>query len=159
MNAHEEPQPERQHLLRRRALARLRAATTYWLSTTRPDGRPHAMPVWGVWVDGAFWFGTAGQKVRNLAHQPYAIVHLESGDDVAIIEGRVERLESSAVAPSAVVAAFREKYVDGENGEPFDVAGELPADAALYRLRPAVGHAWLEGAFVETQTRWRFDAD
>ena len=24
----------------------------------------------------------------------------------------------------------------------------------MYALRPSVGHAWLEGAFVETQTRW-----
>ena len=52
--------------LRARALARLRAAMSYWIATTRPDGRPHAAPVWGVWLDDALWFGTMGQKVRNL---------------------------------------------------------------------------------------------
>jgi hypothetical protein len=141
--------------MRERALSRLRAAMSYWLATTRPDGRPHAMPVWGVLLDDAFWFGTAGQKVHNLRHQPYAIVHHESADDVAILEGRVERLPL-ADAPDAVVAAFRDKYVDPESGEPFELtgAGESPADAWLYALRIEVGHAWLEGAFLETQTRW-----
>ena len=97
--------------MRERALSRLRAATSYWLATTRPDGRPHSMPVWGVLVGDEFWFGTAGQKVRNLRHQPYAIVHHESADDVAIIEGVVERRPFED-APDAVVAAFRDKYVN-----------------------------------------------
>ncbi len=144
--------------IRERAIARLRAALTYWLATTRPDGRPHSMPVWGVWVDDALWFGTGGQKIRNLAHEPYAVAHVESGEDVAIVEGPVERLPF-AEAPAAVVAAYGAKYVDPTTGEPFplDGAGEQPGDAALYVLRPRIGHAWLEGAFVETQTRWTFE--
>ncbi len=141
-----------------RAITRLRSATVYWIATTRPDGRPHAMPVWGVWVDGALWFGTAGQKVLNLRHEPYAIAHLESGEDVAIVEGPVEQMPL-AQAPEPVVAAFRDKYVNPETGEPFELtSGESPPGAALYVLRPLVGHAWLEGAFVETQTRWTADA-
>ena len=144
--------------IRERAIARLRAAMTYWIATTRPDGRPHSMPVWGVWVDGALWFGAGGQKIRNLAHQPWTIAHLESGEDVAIIEGPVERLKL-AETPAAVSAAYGAKYVDPESGEPFVLVsvGEYDPDAALYVLRPRIGHAWLEGAFVETQTRWTFE--
>ena len=140
---------------RERAISRLRASLIYWIATTRPDGRPHSMPVWGVWVDGALWFGTYGQKVRNLAHEPYAVAHVESGEDVAIVEGPVERL-AFPDAPAAVAAAFREKYVDPTTGEPFqlEAAVESGEDAALYVLRPDVGHAWVEGAYLETQTRW-----
>ena len=140
---------------RERAISRLRASLIYWIATTRPDGRPHSMPVWGVWVDGALWFGTYGQKVRNLAHEPYAVAHVESGEDVAIVEGPVERL-AFPDAPTAVAAAFREKYVDPTTGEPFqlEAAVESGGDAALYVLRPDVGHAWVEGAYLETQTRW-----
>ena len=140
---------------RERAISRLRASLIYWIATTRPDGRPHSMPVWGVWVDGALWFGTYGQKVRNLAHEPYAVAHVESGEDVAIVEGPVERL-TFPDAPAAVAAAFREKYVDPTTGEPFqlEAAVESGEDAALYVLRPDVGHAWVEGAYPETQTRW-----
>ena len=140
---------------RERAISRLRASLIYWIATTRPDGRPHSMPVWGVWVDGALWFGTYGQKVRNLAHEPYAVAHVESGEDVAIVEGPVERL-AFPDAPTTVAAAFREKYVDPTTGEPFqlEAAVESGEDAALYVLRPDVGHAWVEGAYLETQTRW-----
>jgi len=44
----------------------LAKSRTYWISTARSDGRPHTMPVWGAWVEGAFWFGTGEgtQKAR-----------------------------------------------------------------------------------------------
>ena len=48
--------------LRERAVSRLRAAMVYWLATTRPDGRPHAMPVWGVLLGEVLWFGTMGRR-------------------------------------------------------------------------------------------------
>ncbi len=54
--------------MKERALSRLRAAMSYWLATTRPDGRPHSMPVYGVVIGNEFWFGTMGQKSRNLRH-------------------------------------------------------------------------------------------
>ena len=82
-------------------------------------------------------------------------MHHESADDVAIVEGIVERL-AIADAPKGVVDAFREKYIDPQTGQPFDLLGVQPLDvkAWLYVLRIKVGHAWLEGAFLETQTRW-----
>ncbi len=36
---------------------RLEQARNYWVATTRPDGRPHVVPVWGLWIDNAFYFG------------------------------------------------------------------------------------------------------
>ena len=44
------------------ALERLQPARNYWLATTRPDGRPHVMPVWGVWVENRFYFSTGSQS-------------------------------------------------------------------------------------------------
>src|SRR6187551_2927002 len=42
------------------------------LSTTRPDGRPHAMKLGAIWVDGNVYFqtGTTSQKARNLRSNP-----------------------------------------------------------------------------------------
>src|SRR5439155_12821608 len=40
------------------AAARLESARNYWVATTRPDGRPHTMPVWGLWLDDAVVFST-----------------------------------------------------------------------------------------------------
>ena len=133
---------------------RLRNASSYWLSTTRADGRPHARPVWGLWLDGAVWFGTGQQSVkgRNLARDPRAVVHLESGDDVVILEGVVEKITDRELA-GRVTAAYSEKY-----SMPVDEIGfddpESDTGGALYRLKPDVVHAWLEGLFVESQSRW-----
>ena len=48
-------------------------AQLYWIITVRADGRPHAVPLVGVWHDGAFAFCTGGeeQKQRNLDVNPH----------------------------------------------------------------------------------------
>ncbi|MGZ8666115.1 MAG: pyridoxamine 5'-phosphate oxidase family protein, partial [Solirubrobacterales bacterium] len=71
----------------------LRDSRNYWLCTTRADRRPHAKPVWGVWLEGAAIFSTGARSLsaRNIARYPEAVVHLDSGDRVAILEGRIER--------------------------------------------------------------------
>src|SRR3712207_9206562 len=71
------------------ALERLENARNYWFSTTRPDGRPHAMPAWAAWVDGVLYFegSPMTRRARNIAANPALSVHLESGDEVVIREG------------------------------------------------------------------------
>lgn len=69
---------------------RLRDSLHYWLSTTRHDARPHVVPRWGVWLDGRFWYDGSPETVhvRNLAVHPECVVHLESGSEAIIVEGR-----------------------------------------------------------------------
>jgi Pyridoxamine 5'-phosphate oxidase len=62
-------------------------ARHYWIATTRPDGRPHCRPVWGVWLPDGFWFSTGSLARHNLLTNPQITVHLESGDQVVIVEG------------------------------------------------------------------------
>ncbi len=59
------------------------AARDYWVATVHPDGRPHLTPVWGLWVDGAFYFGSGPQtrKARNLAENPSVAVHTVGEDE------------------------------------------------------------------------------
>lgn len=68
---------------------RLVAAQHYWLASVRPDGRPHTVPRWGVWLDGRFWYDGAATTVhaRNLVTNPACSLHLESGTDVVVVEG------------------------------------------------------------------------
>ena len=49
---------------------------TYWLATMRDDGRPHVMPIIGMWMDGALYFvsGERTRKARNLAREPRCTV-------------------------------------------------------------------------------------
>src|SRR5580704_1825111 len=44
-------------------------AELYWLSTVRPDGRPHVTPLLGIWLEGALYFctGPEERKAKNLA--------------------------------------------------------------------------------------------
>ena len=131
----------------------LSKARNYWISTTRPDGRPHAVPVWGVWREGAFFFGTGkrSQKERNLKNNPWLVVHLESDDEVIIIEGRVER-----VADPDLFANIAEVYSAKYDWSPLDgLEGDLPEDP-YYRLKPEIAFAWSEAEFPETATRYLF---
>src|SRR5580698_3484063 len=77
------------------AETRLAKSRSYWICTARPDGRPHSIPVWGFWIDGALYFGTGrdSRKSRNLAHNPAISIHLDSGDDVVILEGRATEVD------------------------------------------------------------------
>lgn len=68
---------------------RLVASKNYWLATVRPDGTPHSVPRWGVWVDGRFYYDGAPttRHVRNVDKNPACTLTLESGTEVVIVEG------------------------------------------------------------------------
>jgi PPOX class probable F420-dependent enzyme len=127
-------------------------ARNYWIGTVRPDGRPHATPVWGVWVDETFYFGMGPRsvKARNLAANPALVVHLESGDDVVVLEGVAERLtEIDPALFERIAGEYAAKY-DGFRPEP--PTPETPFVA----LRCRVAFGWLERDFVRSATRWGF---
>ncbi len=132
---------------------RLAAARNYWIATTRPDGRPHVAPVWGAWLDDALYFGTerASVKARNLATNPALALHLESGDDVVILECVAAILPDPLAIPG-LDAAFRAKYGMGAADAGTDAPG---AEPLWYAASPHIAFAWLESDFVTTATRWR----
>jgi hypothetical protein len=78
---------------------RMSVARNYWLATVRPDGRPHSVPVWGVWVEDSLHFGggRSTRKARNLAANPNVVAHSESGEDVVILEGVAEEVTDPAL--------------------------------------------------------------
>lgn len=124
-------------------------ARNYWIGTTRDDGRPHAAPVWGLWLGSALLFSTdpTSMKGRNMAARPEIVVHLESGDDTVILEGAVEKM-TDAAALAQFVDVYENKYgfrVDTSN-----------ANFGVYRLRPHVALTWREQSFPESATRWEF---
>jgi len=83
------------------AREQLERAKAYWLSTVRPDGRPHVTTIAAVWVDGALHF-TTGQtecKAKNLAHNANCVVTTGTsafdGLDV-VVEGEAVRVTDEA---------------------------------------------------------------
>ena len=74
--------------------ARLVGAMRYWLATVRADGRPHVVPLDGIWLDDQWFFGGSAETVkhRNLSANPAAVVHLDDAEHTVIVEGRCEEI-------------------------------------------------------------------
>ena len=122
---------------------RLAASRHYWVATASPDGRPHSVPLWGVWVDGAVCFGGGETRwSRNLRANPKVAVHLEKGDDVVILEGDIDRVESpDDPLVARVQAAYKAKY-------------KMPHPPPFWVLRPKKAFAWHKD--LRTATRFQF---
>lgn len=143
--------PRTQFLPFSHAEERLTKSRNYWICTSRPDGRPHSIPVWGFWLDGALYFGTAraSRKARNLAQNDAVSIHLESGDDVVILEGTAVEVDLSDKSKTQPIdAASRAKYKMPLIATP---------ETVLYSVRPRVVLAWTENNFPNNATRWEFD--
>jgi len=142
--------PRLQYLPFSHAEERLTHSRNYWICTARPDGRPHSIPVWGFWVEGAFYFGTsrASRKARNLAQNAAVSIHLDSGDDVVILEGSA--VEVDLADPSTV------QPLDNASRAKYKMPLMVTPDVVLYRVRPRVVLAWTEKDFPNNATRWEF---
>lgn len=136
--------------------ARLVASTSYWLATVRPDGRPHVVPRWGVWLDGRFWYDGAPTTVhaRNLAVNPACSLNLENGTEAVIVEGESLPARAPAETLGARISAAFVKYHDLGYSPAADAwAGE--AAGGLRVLTPRRALAWF--AFPTDATRFQFD--
>ncbi len=126
---------------------RFRSDRFFWVSTTSPDGRPHARPVWGVWVDEQFHCG-GGERtrwVRNLDENSAISVHTEDAEKVVILEGDAVKLTDETTDREyldRIDAAYESKY-GVEHGTP------------VFAVRPERALAWSD--YPNDATRWRFD--
>ena len=131
-------------------------STEYWLATTRPDGRPHVVPRWGVWLDDRFWYdgSPATRHARNLASNTACALHLESGTTVTIVEGTSQ--------PSEPIGGDLGERLAAEYGRKYERLGYAPAadawsaeDAGGMRvLTPEKAIAWTQ--FPTDMTRYVF---
>lgn len=134
------------------AVERLTASHNYWVSTARPDGRPHVAPVWGVWLDGTFVFSTAAgsRKARNLAANASCVVCNERADEAVIVEG-----VATEARDGELLAQFRRAYKEKYDWPMDDVT------EGIYAVRPRVVFGFIEHAdqFTKTATRWAFEEE
>lgn len=133
---------------------RLADNRNYYIATVRPDGRPHVMPVWGVWLDNRLFFSTGvdSRKHRNLAANPQCVITTEDATEPVIVEGSAAILTERA-ALKRFGAAYKKKYhwnMESEGGG--DPGG-------LFIVTPTTVFAFIEAAdkFGTAATRWRFD--
>ena len=130
------------------AQRRLTGSRNYWLITVRPDGRPHAMLVWGLWLDRAFYFSTGGtsRKARNLRRNPRCVVGSERADQAVIVEGVAKQVTNEQVL-ARLARPYHAKY------KPWKLDPEL---GPVYAVRPRVAFGMHEKRFASAATRWRF---
>ncbi len=136
--------------------ARLIEARHYWLATVRPDGRPHVVPRWGVWIDGALHYDGSPETVhaRNAEANPACTLTLGDGADAITIDGRSAASEPVAgVLGDRLAAAIGAKYgADGYRPEPDAWSG--PDAGGLRLFTPTKALAWFD--FPNDLTRFRF---
>ena len=92
---------------------RLRSDEMIWLTSVRPDGRPHSIPVWFLWESATLLIFSKPntQKIRNLQRNPHITLALDGtkqGVDVVIVEGEAELL--SEPSRNMTVPAYFSKY-------------------------------------------------
>jgi len=127
---------------------RLATAKNYWICTASTDGVPHAVPVWAAFVNDTVFFGAGPRSQRNLLVNPAITVHLESGDEVVIAQGVVERIEYPDPALSkAIDDQYAEKYDWRPSAESDDPVGQ-----GSFALLPERILAWT--SFPADCTRW-----
>jgi nitroimidazol reductase NimA-like FMN-containing flavoprotein (pyridoxamine 5'-phosphate oxidase superfamily) len=142
------------------AYEQLEQAQVYWLSTVRPDGRPHVTPLIAAWLDGALYFctGPAERKAKNLAQNPHVVVTTGS----SAMQGLDVVLEGEAVPfhDEPTLQRLADLIATKYNGFwTFTVQdGAFYGDggrAVVYAVAPSTVFGFAKGDTF-SQTRWRF---
>jgi len=126
---------------------RLKRSHNYWISTVRPDGSPHTMVIWGLWMDGKFCFSTGAKsrKGTNLAKNPRCTIGTEHAEQAVIVEGTAKPSKDSSLLKQFVKLYYKKyKWDMSEFDEP------------VYVMTPTVAFGLYEKNFQGSATRWQF---
>jgi nitroimidazol reductase NimA-like FMN-containing flavoprotein (pyridoxamine 5'-phosphate oxidase superfamily) len=145
------------------AVRQLEKAEIFWLSTVRPDGRPHVTPLLALWLDDALYFSTGAdeRKAKNVAHNTHCILttghnHLnEEGLDL-VVEGDAVRVTDEAHL-RRVADLYEAKYGPDWHYDVRDgmIVGLRDNVALVFAVAPTAAFGFGKGA-VFSQTRWEY---
>ena len=139
------------------ARARLDAARNLWLVTVSGRGRPHSLPVWGVWADDEHRFGFScapgSRKARNLADNPRCVVTTESTVECLSLEG-----EANRVTNDERLAFWIARYLAKYRALAPDLSEEFLRSNLIFEVTPERAFAIIEreDEFANRATRWTF---
>lgn len=140
----------------------LEDAEIFWLSTVRPDGRPHVTPLIAIWLDESPWFvtGPGERKAANLESNPQVVLTtgcnaLNEGLDLVVEGGAVPVTERDTL--KRVADTFAAKYPDPFkfNVGDFDGGG---GEALVFRIEATKVFAFRHLP-TSSQTRWLFQGE
>ncbi len=139
------------------AAERLVANRNFWVVTVAADGRPHALPVWGVWDDGeqrfAFSCSPRARKARNLAANPQAAVRTDDTVECLSVEGR-----AGPVRDEARQAQWIDRYLAKYRPISPDISADFLREHLMLEFVPDRAFAIVEREeeFSTRATRWVF---
>jgi nitroimidazol reductase NimA-like FMN-containing flavoprotein (pyridoxamine 5'-phosphate oxidase superfamily) len=137
-------------------------AGVYWLSTVRPDARPHVTPVAAVWMDGSLYFATGPdeRKARNLERNTHCVIttgcnRFDEGLDV-VVEGDAVRIEDENIL-GRLADRFESKYkgVFGFKVHDSAFVHDEGGVALVFEVAPVKAFSYLR-AEDGSATRYRF---
>jgi nitroimidazol reductase NimA-like FMN-containing flavoprotein (pyridoxamine 5'-phosphate oxidase superfamily) len=126
---------------------KMKACRTFWLTTIYSgQGRSHVMPIWGVWLDDAFFFSTGrtSRKGQNLVVNPACTVTNDRGEEAVIVEGLATEVKDSA-SLERIATAYKKKY----KMDPRSMA------EPIFRVDPRRVFGFVEKTFNRSATRWK----
>jgi len=113
---------------------------TWFLGTVRPDGRPHAAGIGGLWHEDELYFTSSpnARKAKDLGANPAATLSVRLPTIDLVFEGRVERVTDAATLET-VAARYRDggwpAQVEGDAlTAPFSAPSAGPPPWNVYRL-------------------------
>jgi nitroimidazol reductase NimA-like FMN-containing flavoprotein (pyridoxamine 5'-phosphate oxidase superfamily) len=140
------------------AAERLVANRNFWVVTVSGDGRPHALPVWGVWDEDerrfAFSSSPRARKVRNLAANPGVVIMTESTVECLSVEGQA-RLVDHEARREEWIARYLSKYRLLSDG----LTADFLRAHVMVEFVPERAFAIIESEeeFSTRATRWVFE--
>lgn len=138
------------------AAERLTSNRNFWVVTVSRDGRPHALPVWGVWddVDHQFAFscGPRSRKAANVADNPNVVFTIDDTVECVSVEGKANAVDGDRAD------TWIDRYLAKYASEAPELSAEFLRANRIFEVRPsrAFGIIEREDAFAQRATRWRF---
>ena len=136
----------------------------FWLSTVRPDGRPHAVPCFAAWSGPTFFVATkeGKRKTRNLDADGRCVLTTDAGDAHLIVEGRAARVRDEATLARAMHAfATIYEWPTRVEGDELDANYGAPTSGGppyrVYEITPSVAFGLPTDGEAFAPTRWRFE--
>jgi hypothetical protein len=147
-----------------RALAQLEsgAGGTFWIATTRPDGRPHLTGFGGLWDNGKVYLvsGPGTRKSVNLSANPHCAVSVALPGLDLVIEGTAVQVTDAAsltrLAARYAAAGWPATVADGAYTAPYSAPSAGPPPWYLYAITPVTAFG-VASEEPHGATRWRFE--
>ena len=136
---------------------------SFWLATTRPDGRPHVAGIGALWADGRLYFvsGAGTRKSRNLKENSHCVLAVSLPDMDLAVEGT-----AAIVRDPATLERLAERYRsvgwpaearDGALTAPYSAPSAGPAPWDLYEFTAVTAFGVGSSEEAPGATHWRFD--